>query len=367
MKFRSPYCAAIVMFAACGSANAQNSVTLWGVVDAGVTYVSNEGGHGNVKFDDGIKTPNMWGIRGNEDLGGGLSAVFSLVNQFSVGNGAITPAGTGLFSRNAFVGLDSVKYGQLTLGDQYDFMVDSLFFGGVDAAMYGGGLYNFRAGPFSKLAIPYAPPYAGSFDWDRMSGETVTNSVKYQSPSFGGFRFGAMYGFGNVAGHMGSGDAVSAGLNYDQGPLALAAAYTEVKYLQSAAPQVGIRNWGVGARYNFGKMIATAMITTVRNTQNGAAVAEGEIGASYQLDPALSLSANYMYMKGNAVVDNNHAHQITAVADYSLSKRTTVYAETVYQRTNSGAQALISGVLDSNGTSSGPSQFLARIGIENRF
>jgi predicted porin len=367
MKLRIPYCAALALFAACATAHAQSSVTLWGVVDAGVTYVSNESGHGNVKFDDGIKTPNMWGIRGNEDLGGGLSAVFSLVNQFSVGNGAITPAGTGLFSRNAFVGLDSVKYGKLTLGDQYDFMVDSLFFAGVDAAMYGGGLYNFRAGPFSKLAIPYAPPYAGSFDWDRMSGETVTNSVKYQSPSFGGFRFGAMYGFGNVAGHMGSGDAVSAGLNYDQGPLALAAAYTEVKYLQEAAPQVGIRNWGVGARYNFGKVIATAMVTTVRNTENGAAVAEGEIGASYQVDPALSLSANYMYMKGNHVVDNNHAHQITAVADYSLSKRTTVYAQAVYQRTNSGAQALISGVLDPNGMSSGPNQFLARIGIENRF
>ncbi|WP_175166099.1 porin [Paraburkholderia fynbosensis] len=213
-----------------------------------------------------------------------------------------------------FVGLDSVNYGKLTLGDQYDFMVDSLFFGGVDAAMYGGGLCNFRAGPFSKLAIPYAPAYAGSFDWDRMSGETVTNSLKYQSPSFGGFRFGPMYGFGNVPGHMGSGNAVSADLNYDQGPLSLAAAYTEVKYLQEAAPQVGIRNWSVGARYNFGKVIATAMVTNARNAANGAAVAEGEIGASYRVDPALSLSANYMYMKGNGIVDNNHAHQVTAVA-----------------------------------------------------
>lgn len=360
---------AFTLCAAAAQAYAQTSgsVTLYGVMDAGITYVSNSGGHSNLKFDDGIMSPNMWGIKGDEDLGGGSHAVFNLVNQFAVGTGAIRPPTKGLFGRNAWVGLTNDRFGSITLGNQYDFMVDSLFFGRTDAAMTVGGLYNFRAGPFQKLALPYNPPFAGQFDWDRMSGQTVTNSVKYQSPSIDGFRFGALYGFGGVPGSFGAGNSVSAGINYDRGPFGAAAAYTEVKYLQTGGPQVAVRNWGVGAHYDFGKVSASALITTVRNTANGGAIAQGEIGATYQLAPAVQIGADYMYMKGNAYLDNNHAHQISTSVDYLLSKRTMVYAQAVYQRANSGAQALISGIIDPNGTSSGPSQFLTRVGIETRF
>lgn len=371
MKKTRQSCAALALVASmqahAQTATGASGVTLYGVIDAGVTYVSNEGGHSNLKFDDGILSPNLLGIKGSEDMGGGLQAVFDLVNQFAAGTGAIQPPDKGLFGRSAWVGVSSNQYGTLTLGNQYDFMTDALFFGRTDAAMFVGGLYNFRAGPFTKIAIPYNPPYAGSFDWDRMSGQTVTNSVKYQSPSVGGFRFGGLYGFGGVPGSFGSGDTVSAGLNYDHGPIALAAAYTEVKYLQEGAPEVGIRNWGVGARYDFGSLTATALVTTVRNTANGGAIAQGEIGTTYLVTPSIQFGADYMYMKGNAFLDNNHAHQITAAADYFLSKRTTVYAEAVYQRANSGANALISGVLDSDGSSSGPGQFLGRLGVETRF
>ncbi len=82
---------------------------------------------------------------------------------------------------------------------------------------------------------------------------------------------------------------------------------------------------------------------------------------------AVQIGADYMYMKGNAYLDNNHAHQISTSVDYLLSKRTMVCVQAVYQRANSGVQALIGGIIDSNGTSSGPSRFLARVGIETRF
>jgi len=367
MKLKRGNCAILILFA-CVQAKAQsaNSVTLYGLIDAGVSYVSNEGGHSNLKFDDGIQVPNILGLKGDEDLGGGVHAIFDLVSQFSVGTGAFVP-GKGIFGRTALVGVSSEQYGKLTLGNQYDFMTDGLFFGQTDAALFVGGLYNFRAGPFTKIAIPYNPPYAGSFDWDRMSGQTVANSVKYQSPSWGGFRIGALYGFGGVPGSFGAGNSVSTGLNYDRGPLGLAAAYTEVKYLQAAGTDIGIRNWGVGGHYNFGKLNATALFTTVRNTANGGAIEQIEVGSSYLVFPDLQLGADYMYMKGNAFLDNNHAHQVTAAADYFLSKRSTVYAEAVYQRTNSGAHALISGVLDPSGMSSGSKQFIARIGVQTKF
>jgi predicted porin len=331
-----------------------------------VSYVSNEGGSKNVKFDDGIMVPNLWGIKGSEDLGGGLHAVFNLVDQFTLGTGSIL-SGEGLFGRNAYVGLTSNRYGSVTLGNQYDFMTDSLFFGGDDAAMGVGGLYNFRAGPFGKIGIPGNPPFASQFDWDRMAGATVENSIKYQSASLGGFRFGALYGFGGVPGSFGSGNSVSVGANFDRGPFGLGAAYTEVKYLSTGEPEVGVRNWGLGAHYRFGNLTTTALVTTVRNTYNGGAIAEGELGATWLFDPQWELGADYMYMKGDAYLNNNHANQLTAVLDHILSKRTMVYVEGVYQRANSGAQALINGVLDPDGSSSGPTQVIARVGVQTRF
>ncbi|MEX3938561.1 porin [Paraburkholderia sp. BR10937] len=370
MKSLALWCTAVSVMA-CAQAHAEggpagDSVLLYGMVDAGVSWVSNQGGHSVVKFDDGIFTPNLLGIRGREDLGGGLHAVFDLVDQFSMGTGSII-SGQGIFGRNAYVGLDSDQYGRLTMGNQYDFMTDSLFFGHDDAAMEVGGLYNFRAGPFAKIAIPGNPPFAQQFDWDRMAGATVENSVKYQSPKFAGFSFGGLYGFGGIPGAFGRGNTVSAGANYTNGAFGMAAAYTEAKYVETGEPDVGIRNWGVGAHYDFGKVMATLLVTTVRNTFNGGAIAQAEAGANWLLAPDWAIAADYMYMKGNAYLDNNHAHQVTAIVDHFLSKRTVVYAETVYQRTNAGAQALISGVLDPDGTSSGPNQFIARVGMQTRF
>jgi hypothetical protein len=64
------------------AAHAQSSVTLFGMMDTGITYVSNQSGKSNVKMDDGVNGPNLWGMRGSEDLGGGTKAIFELVNQF---------------------------------------------------------------------------------------------------------------------------------------------------------------------------------------------------------------------------------------------------------------------------------------------
>lgn len=343
-----------------------SSVMLYGLLDAGVSYVSNESGSKNLKFDDAIATPNLLIFKGSEDLGDGLHAVFTLANQYVLGTGAIL-AGRGIFGANAFVGLASDRYGTLTLGNQYDFMTDSLLFGLDDAALTIGGLYNFRAGPFNKISIPGNPPFAAQFDWDRMEGATVNSSVKYLSPTIGGVRLGFLYGFGGIPGSFGTGDSVSLGANYDAGPFGAGVAYTEVKYASAGSPSVGIRNWGVGAHYQFENWTATALITTVRNTSNGGAIADAELGAAYMLAADWQIGADYMYMKGDAYLNNNHAHQLNGIVRHLLSKRTAIYGEIVYQRTNSRANALIDGVLDPGGTSSGPSQSIGRIGVQTRF
>jgi len=346
------------------SASAQSSVNLFGLIDAGVTYVSNEGGSKNFKFDDGIFTPNLFGLQGTEDLGGGNHAIFRLVNQFSPGSGAMI--GGGIFAREAYVGLQNDSFGSIEFGNQYDFMVDSLF-GSVDTAMDLTGLYGARNGPFQKLAIPNNP--TGAFDWDRIAGSNrIVNSVKYTSANLGGFTGGVMYGFGNVAGSIGANNTVSAGLNYSHGPFAIAAAYTNEKYgPEGGAAGTSVRNWGVGTRYVFGAFTTKVLFTTVRNSINGGGIWMGQAGGVYQITPALSVGASYAYMKGNAELDNNHAHQVSTALQYALSRRTLVYVAGVYQRANSGANAQINGVLDPNGASSGATQALARIGINTKF
>ena len=358
MKTKALYAAAALLFA--NHAYAQSNVTLSGLLDAGVSYVSNEGGGHALKFDDGIAVPNLLKFTGSEDLGGGAHAVFALTNQFQMGSGAFMPGGS-LFTREAFVGLDDDRFGRLTFGNQYDFMTDSLFFGLNDAAIYAVGIYDFRNGPFAKLALPDNP--TGAFDWDRMAGVGVNNSVKYQSLTYGGFSAGAMYGFGGVAGSFGSNSAMSLGINYAHGGFGANAAYTEVKTAVSGA-QDSVRNWGVGAHYRLGTVTATALYTAVRNERNGGMVWQAELGGMWQLAPDVALSGAYMYMKGNDVVDNNHAHQLTAMLSYQLSKRTGVYVAGVYQRANQGANAQINDVMIA---SSSASQMIGRIGLQTRF
>ncbi|MFM0698263.1 porin [Paraburkholderia sediminicola] len=357
--------AAAVLVSQAAPTYAQSSVTLFGTIDAGVSYVSNEGGHGNAKFDDGIFTPDLFGLRGSEDLGGGTHAIFQLVNQFSLGTGATI--GDGLFARTAYVGLENPGFGTLTMGDQYDFMPDALFFGGNEPARDIGGLYNFRNGPFQKLALPGNP--TGAFDWDRVAGtQRVSNSVKYVSPSLAGANFGAMYAFGGVPGAIGANNAVSFSLNYAAGPFGAAAVYTNQKYGATAgSPATSVQNWGVGAHYQIGDLSTSALFTTVRNSASDGAVWMGELGGAWHLTEALLLGADYMYMKGNASLDNNHAHQVTTSLQYWLSKRTMVYVSGVWQRANNGAQAQINGVLDPDSASSSATQAIARVGIHTFF
>lgn len=348
------------------AAHAQSSVTLFGTIDTGISYVSNHGGHSAWQTDDGINGPNLWGFIGKEDIGGGTKVIFNLVNQFSLNSGAFLP-GQSIFSRNAFVGLTNGRYGTLTFGNQYDFMVDALYNTKDDPAIYTGHLYGQGAGPFQKLALPSNP--TGNFDWYRAAGR-ITNSVKYTTPTVAGFSAGAMYGFGGVPGSVGTGNATSFAVDYVHGGFGADAAYTFVKYPVTAGvigPQVGVRNWGAGTRYQFGAFLVSALFVTVKNTANGGGIYQGSTGVNWLVRPDISLSASYAYMKGNEFLTNNHAHQGALTAEYFLSKRTSVYAMTVYQKANDGAHALIMGFTGPTAASSGSSQLVARVGLKTKF
>ena len=168
------------------AAHAQSSVTLYGLIDAGISYVNNSKpatGHDNLfKYDDGVAQGSRWGLRGTEDLGGGLKALFVLENGFNSGNGTLGQGGA-LFGRQAYVGLSQDNVGSLTFGRQYSFSTDYL-----------GGNYSTGG---QTVAGNYAYHIN---DVDQLTSSRINNAVKFSSANFSGLTFGAMYGFSNQAG-----------------------------------------------------------------------------------------------------------------------------------------------------------------------
>ena len=194
------------------TAHAQSSVTLYGLIDVGITYTNSQltssGGHSNVQLTSGAVDGSRWGLRGAEDLGGGLKAIFTLENGFNVNNGTFGQGGRE-FGRQAFVGLSSNDYGTVTLGRQYASMVDYV-------------------GPLALTGTQYGGThFAHPFDNDNLNNNSfsINNSVKYQSANYAGFRFGGLYGFSNDAGAFANNRAYSVGASYEWGPFNFAAGY----------------------------------------------------------------------------------------------------------------------------------------------
>jgi GBP family porin len=298
------------------AAHAQSSVTLYGLIDAGITYTNNQNGHSNWQATDGAVNTSRWGLRGSEDLGGGLKAIFTLENGFNVMNGTLRQDGR-LFGRQAFVGLASDQFGAVTLGRQYDSVVDYLGPLALTGTQYGG---TFTAHPFDNDNLD------NSF--------RVDNSVKFQSANYGGFKFGGLYGFSNAAGEFSNNRAYSVGGSYNYGGLNVAAAYLQlnnnVGALGAITNTAGAvdgdntllagrqRTFGAGISYAFGPATA-AFVYTQTNLNDFAGIAAGSAGTSatvplgatsghfqnfevngrYQLTPALSLAAGYTFTQSS--------------------------------------------------------------------
>lgn len=305
---------------------AQSSVTLYGLLDAGITYVNNRGGHSVVMEDTGIMQGNRWGLRGVEDLGGGLQTVFQLESGFDLNTGAMGQGGL-LFGRMAYAGLRSRSAGQLTLGRQYDFMYDFLI--------------------ENTAAVQVTTAYGFHFlDADRVAGERLNNAVKYVSPNFGGITLGALYAFSNVAGSFGGTTAapraVSFGAKYERGTLAIAAAYTNVNGTSGSLASIALkgqtlRTMGLGGRYTFRDItvFGNATTTKVFSLPGGgnSVINNYEAGAAYQITPFIRFGGGYTY----TTFDGCDYHQFNAAAHYYLSKATDLYVGVNYQHTNNEA------------------------------
>ncbi|WP_321908557.1 porin [Paraburkholderia sp. J11-2] len=366
------------------AAHAQSSVTLYGSLDAGLLYVNNWEGHSNWLEHSSTLSNTYFGLKGVEDLGGGTKAIFRLESGFDLTNGGF--AGNGLFNRQAYVGLQNNQYGTLTLGRQYDSVVDYL--SPLALAGQAGGV-NVAAHPLNN---------------DNIGAQySVANSVKYESANHSGFHFGALYGFSNQAGGFANGRAWSVGAGYSNGPLTVAAAYDQSNINPNAAvanpsPAVAVlqdanlqRTFGVGANYAFGP--GTVGLLWTHTILNGATFApqDGvpalnahfdniELNGTYGLTPALALVGEYTYTFGKTSGAGTQSssprwHSVTLGTDYSLSKRTDLYFAGVYQHASGDLYNDGQGFVVDNSTSianalppsSTPNQVGVTAGIRHRF
>ncbi|KVD02713.1 porin [Burkholderia ubonensis] len=355
-------------------AHAQSSVTLYGVLDAGITYTSNvataNGGKSQWAMGSGIDQ-SRFGLRGSEDLGGGLKAIFTLESGFNIGNGKFSN-NNGMFNRQAFVGLSS-QYGTVTLGKQYDAVQDYL--APLTATGTWGGTYFAHVGNNDRLST---------------NGDVaLNNTVKFTSANYAGLQFGGTYSFSNNT-NFGNNRAYSGGVSYQFQGLKLGAAYAQANnagltnsgavspaVVDSNGNPVGVpsrnRTYGVAAAYAFGPAQVGAAWTQSRldNLPGGLASVRAdnyEVNAKYNLTPALGLGAAYTYTNAKLGNQSTHWNQFGLQADYALSKRTDVYAQAVYQRAAGNANASIyNGNNVDPAISSSINQTAATVGLRHRF
>lgn len=276
---------ALAALAFVGVASAQSSVTLYGIADI---WVGKPEG-GKVQAGSGGVNQSRFGLKGSEDLGGGLKAVFTLESGFSLANGAV--AGT-LFNRQANVGLEG-GFGTIKLGQNWNALDD--MFGaansGFDSALSATGVWKNS--------------YTGA----------AAAQVYYATPDFAGFSgaFSTQLK-GNVP--AGLGKVTAFHLKYSGGPV-----YAGIGY-EDDATIGGQKGTMINGSYDLGvaKLLGSYYKTT--KTAGLGTVNSYQLGADIPMGSALTLSVGYAASKEKG---GQNATGIGLAAAYSLSKRTMLY------------------------------------------
>src|SRR5260370_36173618 len=103
---KKPIISAAVLGAFAVAAQAQSSVTLYGLLDTGLVYTNNQSGHSAWQESSGALSNTVFGVKGSEDLGGGLHAIFKIESGLNINNRRLYYTDT-IFGRPAYVGLPS--------------------------------------------------------------------------------------------------------------------------------------------------------------------------------------------------------------------------------------------------------------------
>ena len=331
-----------VLGAFAGVAQAQTSVTIYGSFDAGIRNAQDQNANGNSRTTMsslGTYNSNRIGFKGVEDLGGGLNAHFTLESAFNSGTGAADT--TRHFGRSAFVGLGG-RWGSLDLGRQYTVAFKTV------------GAYD----PFNYKYTGIIPTAGASIS----AGTRNDNDIQYTG-TFGPLTARAEYALGERVGGGSGGTAAAVGATFATGPFSVGAAYTKrnpsigAVAATATAPAVAGQDrdnshYTVGGAFTFGPgRIAAGYAREEQDLLAGGEATQKNawIGGSYDITPALGLSAAYYHTKadgfGAAANSSGKRGLFIIGATYALSKRTNFYADVDYTKYKDG---LVSGTTAAN-------------------
>lgn len=374
MKSSSLAAFTLSALAAAGAAHAQESVNVYGLLDAGIESVSNVQSVGRItRMPSNTATiPSRVGMRGREDLGGGLGAVFTLEMGIAPDTGASGQGGR-LFGRQALVGLAG-DWGAVTLGRQYTMTFWSL----LDSDLVGPTVYGLGA------LDAYIP------------NSRADNSIVYRG-KFSDLSVGVGYSLGrdavnaavpspaatNCAGENGA-DAKacrewSAMVKYDTKEWGAAVAYDSFNgRTPGAAPDAVFGGMTKSSLSDSRLMVngyvsvaAVKLAAGVIHRKNEGSLTRPKsdlwyLGASYPVTSALTVDGHVAKLAYKDV-DNFDSTIVTVKAMYSLSKRTSVYAQIGTIRNDRLTNVSVSSGAPGSNPALGGSQTGTMVGIKHTF
>lgn len=297
---------ALAVLAASGASFAQSSVTVYGVADIWLGSVKTEDGVDGTSdrqtvLESGGVNGSRWGLKGSEDLGGGLKANFKLEQGFKLDTGAATPGQA--FSRESYVGF-SGGFGEVKLGKVWTAFDDV---SGASNAVFDSAL-----APMNNVFV--------STDYSANPG----NTIYYATPEMGGFGAAVSYSFGEDKTATTSASSVtSLNASYGAGPIAAQLGY-QVEKADGSADAKFAR---LGASYDFGVATAKATYGKVKNVGgvSGFDATEYQLGVDFPVSEALTVSASYAKSDDSNAGFEQSRKGYGIAAAYTLSKRTFLY------------------------------------------
>lgn len=335
------------------SALAQSKTQVYGLIDAGVEYVNNAADDGGsmARVVSGGKNTSRWGLRGSEDLGGGLKAVYQLEGGILMDSGESDGP---LFKRQANVGLEG-DFGRVVIGRSFTTTYELVI--KFDPMGFAPN-YSWATGGSASGASKYG--MTTSFD----------NMVKYTGTT-GGFTYGASVGLGERSSSAADGRKVALGGSWSGGGLGLMAALEQVNGAAAAATGDRDRTTALhlAANYQWGPWRSSAGLRSYRLRSGSAGVADlrGDTywgGVTWLAGPVTLTGAVYhVNTRELPAARDADPTMLVARAMYSLSKRTTLYLSAAHARAAHGQPISLS--RDDAGT--GDTQTGITAGIQHRF
>ena len=345
-----------------GSAFAADSVQLYGIIDMGVAHytgVKPSAGTGDASFtglQSGIQSPSRIGLKGSEDLGGGLKAIFNAETGFCAAGTNVTGgdsggycSGGGFMQRLSYVGLTG-DFGTVVAGRLYNPAYNNQV--AIDPFGYGltGSIGNTSLLAQNGVAIL----------------SRANQTLAYVTPNFSGFNATLAYTFnigtGNqaIATNGSTSRAVWLSGNYNNGPITAGVDYSQISNMQNFpvtkislqpdgtyqkttnnaafANGAKLKMYDIFGGYDFGIAKVVGLYSNLKVDGISGSQKQWLLGATVPVGPGAVLASYSVYKNDmGSPASAPQAKQAAIGYTYALSKRTNLYTSYSHISNSNGA------------------------------